>query len=189
MSESKNGLAKTNTELVNPETGEVVQNNPFSVEKQEGIKLIEGYAREYRADCSKANGQFKIGEDNFKGKELDMVILTSQMIDDDLFGMGPQKWVEALFIDPDKMLSSIFFKTISVQNFLKYRAELHASETPIGTVVTRAYMQEKTSSQYGKFFAVDFKKEREVSAEFLEELKMFYAKHSERIPLSFRIKP
>lgn len=189
MSKTENGLAKVSNELVNPETGEVIQNNPFAIQKQEGIKLIEGYAREYRADCSKANGQFKIGEENFKGKELEMVILTNQMIDDDLFGLGPQKWVEVLFIDTDKMLSSIFFKTISVQNFLKYRAELAAAETAIGTVVTKAYMHEKTSSQYGKFFAVEFKVEKVVSAEFLEELKLFYAKYSEKIPLSFRIKP
>ena len=68
-----------------------------------------------------------------------------------------QKWLALLFVDPDGILSSILFKTESLDNFEELRRSYRVKgETLLGKTI-RAQMSKRASKATGNgYFAVEF---------------------------------
>lgn len=106
-------------------------------------EILADSIRQWRSDCQA--GQFKIGSANFRGSKLEMELIGAQISEGEYFGYPLQKWLALLFVDPDGVLSSILFKTESLDNF----AELHRShrlkgESLLGKTI-RAQMAKRAS--------------------------------------------
>lgn len=118
-------------------------------------EILADSIRQWRSDCQA--GQFKIGSANFRGSKLEMELIGAQISEGEYFGYPLQKWLALLFVDPDGVLSSILFKTESLDNF----AELHRSyrlkgESLLGKTI-RAQMAKRASKASGNgYFAVEF---------------------------------
>ena len=122
--------------------------------------LIEGQIltdsiRQWRSDCQA--GQFKIGGTTMRGPRLDMEIIGAQISEGEYFGYPFQKWLALLFVDPDGILSSILFKTESLDNFEELRRSYRVKgETLLGKTI-RAQMSKRASKATGNgYFAVEF---------------------------------
>lgn len=63
------------------------------------------------------------------GPRLRMEVIAAKFIEDELFGYEWQKWLNVIFADPDGVVSSIMFKTESMDNFLELYRESLASGT------------------------------------------------------------
>ena len=111
--------------------------------------------RQWRADCQV--GQFKIGSSVMKGQTLDMEIVGATISEGEYFGYPSQKWLAILFIDPDSVLSSILFKTTSLDQFETLRIEAKLKgESLLGKTI-RGQMSKRVSRANGNaFYAVEF---------------------------------
>jgi hypothetical protein len=111
--------------------------------------------RQWRSDCQA--GQFKIGGTQFRGSRLDMELVGAQISEGEYFGYPNQKWLAILFIDPDGVLSSILFKTESLDNFEELRRQRRLKgESLLGKTI-RATMEKRASRASGSgYFAVVF---------------------------------
>jgi len=126
-----------------------------------------GRPRQYRSDCQL--GKFKIGSDKLVGKELKMEIFGFRTIDDELFGYEYQTWLQVLFIDPQNVVSSILFKTESMDNFANLQVDLLTQGRAIGEGIVTAVMSKRSSNAGKGYFAVEFSwAEREDSERLLE---------------------
>ena len=121
---------------------------------ERGQILIDSI-RQWRSDCQA--GQFKIGATNFRGQKLDMELIGAQISEGEYFGYPRQKWLALLFVDLDGVLSSILFKTESLDNFEELRRSYRIKgETLLGKTI-RATMAKRASMANGKsYFAVEF---------------------------------
>ncbi len=130
--------------------------------------IWSGRPRQYRSDCQA--GQFKIAAEKMVGKSLEMEIFGFRTIDDELFGYDFQTWLQVLFIDPQNVVSSILFKTESMDNFANLQVELLTQGKAIGEGITTATMGKRSSNSTGKgYFAVEFTwKAREKGDRLLE---------------------
>lgn len=123
--------------------------------KPEPGQILTDYIRQWRSDCQA--GQFKIGATTFRGPRLDMELIGAQVSEGEYFGYPLLRWIALLFVDPDGVLSSILFKTESLDNFY----ELHQSyrvkgESLLGKTL-RATMSKRASRSNGNsYFAVEF---------------------------------
>ncbi len=121
----------------------------------ESGQILADSIRQWRSDCQA--GQFKIGASAFRGSKLDMELIGATISEGEFFGYPLQKWLAILFIDPEGVLSSILFKTESMDQF----AELHRSyrlkgESLLGKTL-RAQMCKRASRASGNgYFAVEF---------------------------------
>lgn len=128
--------------------------NALVVPKVQGI-IWSGRPRQYRSDCQA--GQFKIGADRMVGKSLEMEVFGFRTIDDELFGYDFQTWLQVLFIDPQNVVSSVLFKTESMDNFANLQVDLMTQGKAIGEGVVTATMSKRSSNTTGKgYFAVEF---------------------------------
>lgn len=118
-------------------------------------QILADSVRQWRADCQA--GQFKIGSSNFRGPKLDMELIGAQISEGEYFGYPFQKWLALLFVDPDGVLSSILFKTESLDNFEEMRRQYRIKgETLLGKTI-RAQMAKRASKASGNgYFAVEF---------------------------------
>jgi hypothetical protein len=173
-------------EMVKQETGEVLSASPFELKQSEPIIFVEGFAVEYRNDCSKAGGKFKIGESQILGDSLDMIILSYPEFEAEMLDYEKQNWIEFLFLDKDKAISTCLIKGQSIERFKAYLLQLTIQKKAIATVVTRAKMVEKNSKQYGKYYIVDFENSGDVPAETLKELQKFWVEKNSVLSNSFR---
>jgi len=130
------------------------------IELAEVGKLADGEIlaesiRQWRSDCQA--GQFKIGATQFRGGKLDMELIGAQISEGEYFGYPHQKWLALLFVDPDGILSSILFKTESLDNFEELRRSYRVKgETLLGKTL-RAHMAKRASKATGNgYFAVEF---------------------------------
>lgn len=130
------------------------------IELAEVGKLADGEIlaesiRQWRSDCQA--GQFKIGATTFRGGKLDMELIGAQISEGEYFGYPFQKWLALLFVDPDGVLSSILFKTESLDNFEELRRSYRVKgETLMGKTL-RAHMAKRASKATGNgYFAVEF---------------------------------
>ncbi len=130
------------------------------IELAEVGKLADGEIlaesiRQWRSDCQA--GQFKIGATTFRGGKLDMELIGAQISEGEYFGYPFQKWLALLFVDPDGVLSSILFKTESLDNFEELRRSYRVKgETLMGKTL-RAQMAKRASKATGNgYFAVEF---------------------------------
>ena len=85
-------------------------------------EILADSIRQWRSDCQ--TGQFKIGATTMKGPRLDMELIGAQISEGEYFGYPLMKWLALLFVDGDGVLSSILFKTESLDNFEEARHEV-----------------------------------------------------------------
>lgn len=125
------------------------------VSKLEPGQILADSIRQWRSDCQA--GQFKIGSSNFYGPKLDMELVGAQISEGEFFGYPLQKWLATLFIDPDGVLSSILFKTESLDQFEELRRSYRLKgESLLGKTI-RAHMCKRASRANGNgYFAVEF---------------------------------
>lgn len=118
-------------------------------------QILADSIRQWRSDCQA--GQFKIGATQFRGPRLDMELIGAQISEGEYFGYPFQKWLALLFVDPDGVLSTILFKTESLDNFEEMRRQYRLKgETMLGKTI-RASMSKRASRASGNgYFAVEF---------------------------------
>ena len=118
-------------------------------------KIMADSIRQWRSDCQA--GQFKVGASTMRGNKLDMELVGAQISEGEFFGYPHQKWLALLFVDPDGVLSSILFKTESLDNFEEMRRQYRIKgETLLGKTI-RASMSKRASKASGtSYFAVEF---------------------------------
>lgn len=118
-------------------------------------QILADSIRQWRSDCQA--GQFKIGASTMRGNKLDMELVGAQISEGEFFGYPHQKWLALLFVDPDGVLSSILFKTESLDNFEEMRRQYRIKgETLLGKTL-RASMSKRASKASGTgYFAVEF---------------------------------
>ena len=118
-------------------------------------QILADSIRQWRSDCQA--GQFKVGASTMRGNKLDMELVGAQISEGEFFGYPHQKWLALLFVDPDRVLSSILFKTESLDNFEEMRRQYRIKgETLLGKTI-RASMSKRASKASGTgYFAVEF---------------------------------
>ena len=118
-------------------------------------QILADSIRQWRSDCQA--GQFKVGATTMRGNKLDMELVGAQINEGEFFGYPHQKWLALLFVDPDGVLSSILFKTESLDNFEEMRRQYRIKgETLLGKTI-RASMSKRASKAAGtSYFAVEF---------------------------------
>jgi hypothetical protein len=116
-------------------------------------EILADSVRQWRSDCQA--GQFKIGSSTMRGNKLDLEIVGAQVSEGEYFGYPLQKWLALLFIDPEGVLSSILFKTESLDNFEEMRRQYRLKgETLLGKTI-KASMN-KRAGKTAAYFAVEF---------------------------------
>lgn len=125
------------------------------VTKLEPGQILADSVRQWRSDCQA--GQFKIGATNFRGPKLDMELIGAQISEGEFFGYPLQKWLAILFVDSEGVLSSILFKTESLDQFDELRRMYRLKgESLLGKTI-RATMEKRASRANGNgYFAVVF---------------------------------
>jgi hypothetical protein len=145
------------------------------VTKLEPGQILADSVRQWRSDCQA--GQFKIGASNFRGPKLDMELVGAQISEGEFFGYSLQKWFAVLFIDPEGVLSSILFKTESLDQFEELRRSYRLKgESLLGKTI-RAHMCKRASRANGNgYFAVEFEviSEGKYAAAISEFRKLHY---------------
>lgn len=118
-------------------------------------QILADSIRQWRSDCQ--SGQFKVGAAMMRGPKLDMELVGAQINEGEFFGYPYQKWLALLFVDPDGVLSSILFKTESLDNFEELRRQYRLKgESLLGKII-RAQMSKRASKASGNsYFAVEF---------------------------------
>lgn len=137
-------------------------------------QILADSVRQWRSDCQA--GQFKIGASNFCGSKLDMELVGAQISEGEFFGYQLQKWLAVLFIDPEGVLSSILFKTESLDQFEELRRTYRLKgESLLGKTI-RAHMCKRASRASGNgYFAVEF--EVISDGRFAEAITQFRQQH------------
>ena len=125
------------------------------VTKLEPGQIMADSIRQWRPDCQ--SGQFKIGATTMKGSKLDMEIIGAQINEGEFFGYPLQKWLALLFVDPEGVLSTILFKTESLDQFEEMRRQHRLNgETLLGKTI-RCAMSKRASRANGEsYWAVEF---------------------------------
>jgi len=118
-------------------------------------QILADSIRQWRSDCQA--GQFKVGSSAMRGNKIDMELVGAQINEGEFFGYPRQKWLGLLFVDPDGVLSSILFKTESLDNFEEMRRQYRIKgETLLGKTI-RASMSKRASRANGEsYYAVEF---------------------------------
>lgn len=144
------GATKVNQSMSN--SNEV---NLDDVTPLEPGQILADSIRQWRSDCQA--GQFKIGSAQFRGPKLDMELVGAQISEGEFFGYPLQKWLALLFVDPDGVVSTILFKTESLDQFMELqRSTRLKGESLLGKTI-RASMNKRASRASGNgYFAVEF---------------------------------
>jgi hypothetical protein len=118
-------------------------------------EILADSVRQWRSDCQA--GQFKIGGTTLRGNKIDMELIGAQISEGEYFGYPFQKWLALLFVDTDGVVSSILFKTESLDNFEEMRRQYRLKgESLLGKTI-RATMSKRASKASGTgYFAVEF---------------------------------
>ena len=123
---------------------------------EHGEIIADTSLRSYRSDCQ--IGMFKLGASTMKGQKLDMELIAAQLNIGEYFGYPPNmRWLAILFVDIEGVVSTVLFKTESLDNFLQLQiATRLKNESLIGKTV-RATMSKRSSRANGNsYFAVEF---------------------------------
>ena len=118
-------------------------------------QILADSIRQWRSDCK--SGQFRIGAATMHGNRMDLEIIAAQVSEGEYFAYPLQKWLALLFVDSDRVLSSILFKGESLDNFEELRRKYRLKgETLLGKTI-RAQMALRSSRKYGEtYYAVEF---------------------------------
>ncbi len=86
-----------------------------------------------------------------------MELIGAQISEGEYFGYPHQKWLALLFVDHDRIVSSILFKTESLDNFEELRRSYRVKgESLLGKTI-RASMAKRASKASGAgYYAVEF---------------------------------
>ena len=142
------------------------------VSKLEPGQILADSIRQWRSDCQA--GQFKFGSSTMRGNKLDLEIVGAQVSEGEYFGYPAQKWLALLFVDPEGVLSSILFKTESLDNFEEMRRTYRLKgETLLGKTI-RAAMS-KRAGKTAAYFAVEF--EVVADGKYAEAIAQFRQQH------------
>lgn len=162
--------------------------NPFQQKKKEGVVFVPGHAREYRADCSKVEYGFNIGGRKKLGNTLEIVVLYPMLFSEiSILEYPTQDWVEILFLDSQKAISSLLLKTVSLANWNAYKMEAEIEGINLATVKTVCGFESYMSKKYGQFWGVDFELGEKLRQEEQTELRDFFENNAEQLPNSFRV--
>ena len=144
------------------------------VTKLEPGQILADSVRQWRSDCQA--GQFKIGSSHFRGPKLDMELVGAQISEGEFFGYPLQKCLAVFFIDPEGVLSSILFKTESLDQFEELRRTYRLKgESLLGKTI-RAHMCKRASRANGNgYFAVEF--EVVSDGKYAEAIAQFRQQH------------
>ncbi len=143
-----------------------------------GQILVDSGVRQWRSNCQV--GQFTIGSSTMHGNKLDMELVGAQISEGEYFGYPRQKWLALLFIDQEGVLSSILFKTESLDQFDELRRTYRLKgETLLGKTIRASMVQRSGKAKdpntgekiVTKYYAVEFEvvkqgKYAEVIAQF-----------------------
>ena len=110
-------------------------------------EILADSIRQWRSDCQA--GQFKIGSTTFRGSKLEMELVGAQISEVEYFGYPNQKWLGVLFVDPDGVLSSILFKTESLDQFEELRRSYRLKGQSLLGKTIRAVMSKRASRASG----------------------------------------
>jgi hypothetical protein len=137
-------------------------------------EILADSVRQWRSDCQA--GQFKIGSSTMRGPKIDLELVGAQINEGEYFGYPFQKWLCLLFIDPDGVLSSIMFKTESLDQFEELRRTYRLKgETLLGKTI-RASMAKRASKASGNgYYAVEFEVVKE--GKYAEAIAQFRQLH------------
>ena len=142
------------------------------VSKLEPGQIIADSVRQWRSDCQA--GQFKIGSSTMRGNKIDLELVGAQVSEGEYFGYPHQKWLALLFIDPEGVLSSILFKTESLDNFEEMRRQYRLKgESLLGKMI-KATMS-KRAGKTASYFAVEF--EVISNGKYAEAIAQFRQQH------------
>lgn len=137
-------------------------------------EILTDSIRQWRADCQA--GQFKIGATAFHGSKLDMELVGAQISEGEFFGYPLQKWLAILFIDPKGVLSSILFKTESLDQFEELRRSYRLKgESLLGKTITATMCRRTSRANSNGYFAVEF--EVRSSGKYAEAIAQFRQQH------------
>ena len=135
-------------------------------------QIMADSIRQWRSDCQA--GQFKIGGSTMRGNKIDLELVGAQVSEGEYFGYPAQKWMALLFVDPEGVLSSILFKTESLDNFEEMRRQYRLKgETLLGKTI-RASMS-KRAGKTAAYFAVEF--EIVSTGKYAEAIAAFRQQH------------
>lgn len=125
------------------------------VTKLEPGQILADSIRQWRSDCQA--GQFKIGATTMKGGKLDMEIIGAQINEGEFFGYSFQKWLAILFVDPEGVLSTILFKTESMDQFWElHRQHRLKGETLLGKTIRGVMSKRASRANSESYWAVEF---------------------------------
>lgn len=144
------------------------------VTKLEPGQILADSIRQWRSDCQ--SGQFKIGATTMRGSRIDMELVGAQINEGEFFGYPLQRWLALLFVDPDGVLSTILFKTESLDQFDEMRRQYRLKgESLLGKTI-RATMSKRASKASGNgYFAVEF--EVVSNGKYAEAIAQFRQQH------------
>jgi len=111
-----------------------------------------------------------------KGQKIDLELVGAQVTEGEFFGYPPMKWLAILFVDPEGVLSSILFKTESLDNFAELtRSYRLKGESLLGKTI-RATMTKRASRANGNgYYAVTFEVKKD--GKFAEAISQFRQLH------------
>ena len=110
--------------------------------------------RQWRANCQ--SGNFTINASTIRGNKLQMELIGASISEGEFFGYSYQKWLAILFVDPDGIISSLLFKTESLDNFEELRRSYYIKgESLLGKTI-RATMSKRASKSGNSYYAVEF---------------------------------
>ena len=135
-------------------------------------QIMADSIRQWRSDCQA--GQFKIGSSTMRGNKIDLELVGAQVSEGEYFGYPLQKWLALLFVDPEGVLSSILFKTESLDNFEEMRRQYRLKgESLLGKTI-HAVMS-KRAGKTAAYFAVEF--EIVSTGKYAEAIAAFRQQH------------
>ena len=117
-------------------------------------QILSDSIRQWRANCQ--SGQFTIGGSIMRGNKLEMEVIGAQINEGEFFGYPYQRWLAILFVDPDRVMSSILFKTESMENFIELRRQYFVKGESLLCKTIRATMSKRASKSGNGYFAVEF---------------------------------
>ena len=125
------------------------------LDRNEHPLVFTGSARQYRADCQA--GQFKIGASRMVSSTLKLELVAARLLEGEFFGYPRQKWINVIFVDAEGIVSTILFKTESMDNFLElHRQAIAAGDLLLGKAI-QARMSRRASRDSGQgYYAVEF---------------------------------
>ncbi len=137
-------------------------------------QILADSIRQWRSDCQA--GQFKIGASTMRGNKIDMELIGAQISEGEYFGYPFQKWLALLFVDPDGVLSSILFKTESLDNFEELRRSYRIKgETLLGKTIHASMAKRASKASGNGYYAVEF--EVKSAGKYAEAIAQFRQQH------------